>query len=72
MASEDYNLIRPVQYLNHVGALRPVDQQQQRRRGQQTTGQPKQHSETPDQESSRNNPQDTTDQNDGRHIDYRA
>ena len=47
MQDNDYNIIKPVENLQNIGAMKPIDRETERRRRQ---GRQKQHSTAPDQQ----------------------
>jgi hypothetical protein len=70
MQDNDYNIIKPVENLQNVGALSPLDRHPERRRKQSRQNE---HSSEPDEQENSN---ETTDSGDTRDqfgsIDYRA
>jgi hypothetical protein len=74
MQDNDYNIIKPVENLQNIGAMKPIDRETERRRRQ---GRQKQHSEATDQqiieESGQNDSTGSGNNRDGpSSIDYRA
>jgi hypothetical protein len=74
MQENDYNIIKPVENLQNIGAMKPIDRETERRRRQ---GRQKQHSTATDQqiteEAGQNDSAGPGNNRDGQSsIDYRA
>jgi len=75
MPDSDFNVIKPVEGLNNITGLTPIDRRQERKRRQNLfTGRKGKNQESPNKPQDKQTPNDASDgdENDRHSIDYRA